>query len=722
MYFGGEKVEEIRGVVERITYQNEESGYGVIKVRVKGFSELLPLTGKFIEINVGTVIEAKGNFVVNKKFGKQFSVKEYKESLPASIYGIEKYLGSGLIEGIGPKFAKQIVEKFGENTINVIENDPMRLLDIPNIGVKRVHSIKESWRKHKNIKYLMIFLSECNVSTSIAHKIYKVYGEESVTKLKENPYGIVDDVYGVGFKTADLIAQKLGISNESYSRCRSGIFHILNQFASEGHCYASLDDLIQKGADLLDIPEHIVVMTFSYLRDIKELICENKDEIIYLPPFYHSEVGIAKRIYEIYQASKSNENINFEKILREIQKRNNIKYDETQISAIKTAISSKFSVITGGPGVGKTTITKAIIDIFKSMGKKIILTAPTGRATKRMTEMCGVEAKTIHRLLEADHKGKFSKNEENKLTGDVIIVDESSMIDVILMYNLLKAIPNEMTVILIGDADQLPSVGAGNVLNDIISSNVVSVIKLNRIYRQAESSKIIINSHKINLGQIPDLSNNNSSDFFFINNENPDDIVSEIKELCFKRLPKTYKVDVISDIQVLSPMKKGLLGTENLNTKLQSILNDNPLFIKRDVNKYKLGDKVMQIKNNYDKNVFNGDIGFINYIDLDNNTIKVDFDNNLVEYSYQELEELVLSYAITIHKSQGGEFPIVIIPIHFQSRIMLQRNLIYTGVTRAKKILILIGDPNALRYSIENNIAYNRRTLLKEKLINKFNT
>ncbi len=710
-------MEEINGVIERITYRDEESGYGVIKVRVKGFSELLTLTGKFIEMNVGAVIEAKGNFVVNKKFGKQFSVKEYRESLPASIYGIEKYLGSGLIEGIGPKFAKQIVEKFGKNTINVIENDPMKLLDIPNIGVKRINAIKESWKKHKNIKDLMIFLSNCNVSTSIAHKIYKVYGEKSITKLKENPYAVVDDVYGIGFKTTDLIAEKLGVSNESYNRCRSGIFYILNQFASEGHCYASIDDIIQKGMDLLNIPKHIIIMTFSYLKDIKELICENKDEIIYLPPFYHSEVGIAKRIYEISLAKKHNRNIDLEKILEVVQKRNNIKYDETQISAIKTAISSKFSVITGGPGVGKTTITKAIIDIFKSMNKKIILTAPTGRAAKRITETCKTEAKTIHRLLESDRKGKFSKNEENKLNGDVIIIDESSMIDVILMYNLLKAIPNEMTVILIGDADQLPSVGAGNVLKDIIISNVVPVIKLNKIYRQAEFSKIIINSHKINLGQIPDLSNKNSSDFFFINNENPENIVSEIKELCFKRLPKTYKVDAISDIQVLSPMKKGLLGTENLNIELQSILNPNPLFIKRGSNKYKLGDKVMQIKNNYDKNVFNGDIGFIRHIDLDNNTIKVDFDGNLVEYSYQELEELVLSYAITIHKSQGGEFPIVIIPIHFQSRIMLQRNLIYTGVTRAKKILILIGDSQALKYSIKNNISQNRKTLLKNRIV-----
>ncbi len=715
-------MDKVEGVVERITYQNEESGYGVIKIRANGFSELLTLTGKFVEMNIGTVIEANGDFVVNKKFGKQFCVKEYRESLPASIYGIEKYLGSGLIEGIGPKFAKQIVSKFGKDTINIIENDPMKLLTIPKMGEKRTRSIINSWKRHKNIKNLMIFLSDCSVSTSLAHKIYKVYGEESTKKLRENPYGIVDDIYGVGFKTADLIAKKLGISTESYDRCRAGIFHILNQFSKDGHCYTSLEDLVNKSAKLLGIPEHIVVMTFSHLRDIKELICEDKDKIIYLPPFYHSEIGAARRIYEISLASKSGNNIDFEKILEIIQKTCDIKYDETQISAIKTALSSKFSVITGGPGVGKTTITKAIISIFELMGKEIVLAAPTGRAAKRMAETCEIPASTIHRLLEGDRKGKFGKNEENKLEGDVIIIDECSMIDVILMYNLLKAIPNEMTVILIGDSDQLPSVGAGNVLNDIINSKVVPVIKLSKIYRQAESSKIITNSHKINLGQIPDLSNKNSSDFFFINNENPEDIVSKIKELCSKRLPKTYKIDPAADIQLLSPMKRGLLGTENLNAELQSVLNDNPLFIKRGTNKYKLGDKVMQIKNNYDKNIFNGDIGFIKHIDLDENTIEVDFDGNLVEYSYQELDELVLSYAITIHKSQGGEFPIVIIPVHFQSIMMLQRNLIYTGVTRAKRILILIGSPRALRYAIKNNVSQNRRTLLKEKLVNKFNT
>ena len=423
--------------------------------------------------------------------------------------------------------------------------------------------------------------------------------------------------------------------------------------ASEGHCYASLDDLIQKGTNLLDIyiPEYIVAMTFGHLKNINELICEENEKIIYLPPFYYSETGIIRRIHEIANAKLDKNNFNFENAIEEVQENSNIKYDDVQISAIKTAIFSKFSVITGGPGVGKTTITKAIIEIFKSINKKIILTAPTGRAARRLTEMCNAPAKTIHRLLEANQTGKFSKNEENKLVGDVIIIDESSMIDTILMYNLLKAIPNKMTVILIGDADQLPSVNAGNVLNDIINSNVIPVVKLSKIYRQSETSKIITYSHQINSGQIPDLSNKNNSDFFFIKESEPENIVSTIKELCLKRLPTTYNVNPVSDIQVLSPMKRGLLGTENLNIELQSILNYNKLLIKRGASKYKLSDKVMQVKNNYDKNVFNGDVGFIKDVDLEENTITVNFDYNIVEYSYQELDELVLSYAITIHKS-----------------------------------------------------------------------
>ncbi len=716
-------MEIITGIVERITYQNEENGYSVIKVRVKGFSELITLTGKFISINIGMVIEAKGDFTINKKFGKQFNVKEYKESLPASIYGTPKYFGSGLVEGIGPKFAKKIVDKFGEDTINVIENDPMKLLDIPKIGVRRVQTIKDSWSKHKNIKDLMIFLSDCGVSTSVAHKIYKVYGDKSITKLKENPYGIVDDVYGIGFKTADIIVEKLGQSKESYNRCRTGIFHILSKLAGEGHCYASFNNLVEKGAKLLDIPEHIIAMTFGHLRNTNELICEDSQKIIYSPAFYHSEVGVARRIFEISTLKNAAYgNIELDKIIKLVQTKNKIIYDETQISAIKTAVSSKFSIITGGPGVGKTTITKAIIDIFKSENKKIILAAPTGRAARRLIEMCKIESKTIHRLLEADHGGKFSKNEENKLIGDIIIIDESGVVDIILMYNLLKAIPNEMAVIMIGDADQLPSVGAGNVLNDIINSNVLPVIRLNKIYRQAEFSKIITNSHKINSGQMPDLKIKNNSDFFFISETEPENMVSIIKELCSQRLPNHYKVDKIADIQVLSPMKRGLLGTENLNLELQSVLNDAKLFIKRGANKYKRGDKVIQVKNNYDKDVFNGDIGIISDVNLDENSIIVNFDENFVEYKYQELDELVLSYSVTIYKAQGSEFLIVIIPIHFQSRIMLQRNLLYTGITRAKKSIVLIRDKNALKYAIENNVSGDRKTLLKDKIIKQFKT
>ncbi len=594
----------------------------------------------------------------------------------------------------------------------------MQLLDIPKIGVKRINAIKESWQGHKNIKDLMIFLSDCGISTSIAHKIYKVYGEESIAKLKENPYGIVDDVYGIGFKTADIIAEKLGQDKNGYNRCRAGIFYILSSLAGEGQCYASFEDLVRQGAKLLDIPEHIIAMTFSHLKNINELICENESKIIYLPPFYHSEVGIAKRICEIaHFKNKIIEDLDLEKIIKSVQDKNRIIYDSIQISAIKTAILSKFSVITGGPGTGKTTITKAIIDIFKSMDKKVILAAPTGRAARRLAEMSKVEAKTIHRLLEADHSGNFSKNSENKLSGNVIIIDESSMLDTILMYNLLKAIPNEMIVIMIGDADQLPSVNAGNVLNDIINSEVLPVTKLNRIYRQAEFSKIITNSHKINVGQMPDLKVKNNSDFFFISENDPENIVSIIKELCSQRLPNHYKVNKISDIQVLSPMKRGLLGTENLNIELQNALNDSKLFIKRGANKYKLADKVMQIKNNYDKDIFNGDIGIISDVNLDDNSITVDFDGNFIEYGYQELEELVLSYSVTIHKSQGAEFPIVVMPIHFQNRTMLQRNLLYTGITRAKKIVVLVGDKNALKYAVQNSISNERKTLLKEKLI-----
>lgn len=712
-------MEKFRGVVERVTYSDEEKGFSVLKISCKEYSGLITIVGNMASLSVGSVVTVEGNWTINVKFGKQLNVQKWEEALPASIYGIEKYLGSGLIRGVGPKFAKLIVNQFGAETIDVIENEPLRLLDIPNIGQKRVNMIKSAWTEQKDIKNIMLFLQEHGVSTAFGYRIYKAYGNQSIKKIKENPYTLVDDVYGIGFKTADSIALKLGVPNESYSRCRAGVFYVLNKLSEDGHCYASLNNLKEKGKEILNVEDHIIVMTFDHLYTLKDLICEDDKEIIYLPPFYFSELGTAKRIKEIHSYKAKNILIiNPDNAIEQLKQNNSIKYDDIQLAAIKTAITSKFSVITGGPGVGKTTITKAIIDILKQNHKKILLAAPTGRAAKRMTEICGISAKTIHRLLEVAPTKGFGKNTENKLKGDVLILDESSMIDILLMYNLLKAIPDEMTVIMIGDVDQLPCVGAGNVLKDIISSEAVPVVKLTHIYRQAMGSKIITNAHKINHGQMPDLSGGINSDFFFIEGNEPLKLIELIKDLCSKRLPKHYNVNPIHDIQVLTPMKKGDLGTDNINKTLQSSLNHNTYMLKHGATEYRLGDKVMQVKNNYDKDVFNGDIGIISNVNAIDKTLTVNFDGKNINYDILELDELVLSYAITVHKSQGGEFPIVVMPFTFKHFVMLKRNLLYTGITRARKAVILIGEKEAIKYAVKNNDAQARNTRLAERLTN----
>ncbi len=708
-------METLRGIVERITYFDENNGFSVLKIRCKGYSELVTISGNMSSVSVGSVLTLEGNWVINPKFGRQFNVVKWEESLPASIYGIEKYLGSGLIRGVGPKYAKLIVKTFGEETINVIENEPHRLTEVPNIGQKRISQIISAWKEHKDIKNLMIFLQDQDVSTALGHKIYKTYGSGSIDKVRENPYRLADEVNGIGFKTSDQIAMKLGMDKESYNRCRAGIFHILNQFANnEGHCYLPVDELVKNASEILDIEDAKIVMTFNHLINIKELIKEDDDKI-YLPPFFFSELGVARRINKIISC-KTNEIKSIDSKIKKLQKNSDIKYDEAQISAIKLALESKFSVITGGPGTGKTTITKAIIDIFKSENKKVLLTAPTGRAAKRMTEMCEITSKTIHRLLESSPKEGFGKNENNQLKGDVLIVDEASMIDLILMYNLLKAVPDEMAVILVGDKDQLPSVGAGNVLKDIIDSGVVPVIKLSQIYRQAQNSRIITNAHKINSGEIIDLSNDINSDFFFIESKDPKQTATLISDLCSKRLPKKYKLNPILDIHVLTPMKKGETGTDNLNTLLQSALNKNDRMLKRATVEYRLDDKVMQIKNNYDKDVYNGDIGYISDINLFDKKLTVNFEDRNIDYDILELEELILAYAMTIHKSQGGEFPVVILPVSFHHKIMLERNLLYTAVTRAKKLIILIGEKQAVKFAIENNNSRKRYSLLSERI------
>lgn len=710
-------MESLRGVVERITYANEETGYSVIKIKSKGYIDLVTVVGNMATVNVGSVITASGFWTNSPKFGRQFEAKEWEETLPASIYGIEKYLGSGLIKGIGPVYAKKIVNLYKEKTLFIIEEEPDTLLYVEGIGKKRVEMIKKAWQDQKEIKNIMIFLQSYGISTSFGSRIYKVYGNKSIEIVKENPYKLADDVYGIGFKTADTLAAKLGIDKDSFKRCRAGIFYTLSQLSEEGHCYAKEEQLIERCVEILEVEAPKIMMTISHILLEKELIKEEMD-IIYLPPFYYSESGVARRLNQIMKGSTNKRLRNSEEVIKEIEASEHIIYDEIQKMAIKQAEKSKVMVLTGGPGTGKTTTTHGIITLFYKSGMQVVLTAPTGRAAKRMSEATGMEAKTIHRLLECKPPEGYKKNEDNQIQGDVLIIDEASMIDIILMYNLLKAIPDHMIIIIVGDIDQLPSVGAGNVLQDIIASGVIPTVKLERIFRQAMGSKIITNAHKINKGENPDLRGGSGSNFFFIEEENSEEVISTIVTLCTKRLPSYYKVNPIRDIQILTPMQRTETGAANLNTVLQSALNKNTLCLKRGATEYRLSDKVMQIRNNYDKEVFNGDMGFITSIDLEERLLKVAFDDKEIEYETSELDELILAYATTIHKAQGSEYPIVVMPFTFSHYVMLQRNLLYTGITRAKKVVVLVGNRNAVYAAVKNNNVKNRNTRLEVRLKN----
>lgn len=723
---------KLRGVVERITYQNPENGYTVLKCAVKNYNDLVTVIGNLLDVNVGSVLLIDGNWKVDSKYGRQFVAESWEETLPATVFGIEKYLGSGLIKGVGPKFAKRIVGLFGTDTMDVIECDISRLKEVEGIGEKRIRQIHESWERQKEIKNVMLFLQDHGVSTSFAAKIYRQYGNDSIAKVKENPFRLADDIWGIGFKTADSIAEKLGIGKEAFVRLRSGIMYTLSSLADEGHVYAYKGQLIKQAAELLEAEESSIVMTLDQMladKDvISEPVSEEKGDAIYLPPFYYAEVGVAAKIRKLLQnpaqdrlwtslmeARRRTGNGALSIDVKKIEAKIGMEYDEIQADAIRQAAVSKIMILTGGPGTGKTTTTKGIISAYQSFGLKILLAAPTGRAAKRMTETTGLEAKTIHRLLECKPPEGYQKNEENPLEGDVLIVDECSMIDLVLMNSLLKAIPAGMRVVLVGDIDQLPSVGAGNVLRDLIDSGVVPVIRLTRIFRQAQTSRIIMNAHRINEGQMPDLSNGKETDFFFTTKEDPEEAVREIVSLVQHKLSRYYRT-LSSQIQVLTPMQKGVVGATNLNLALQEALNPQGDGLRRSGFIFRRDDKVMQIRNNYDKEVFNGDIGIIESVDLQNRTLKVNFDQHVVEYESSELDELVHAYATTIHKAQGSEYPIVVMPVLMNHYVMLQRNLIYTGITRAKKILVMVGTRKALACAVRNVTVHRRNTLLKERL------
>lgn len=703
---------KIRGVVERITYQNPENGYSVLRVAVKGYNELITVVGNLVDANVGSVLLIEGDWKVDKKYGSQFIAQKWEETVPATVFGIEKYLGSGLIKGVGPKFAKRIVNTFGMDTISIIEDNPERLNEVDGIGKKRVEMIVKSWEQQKEIKNIMLFLQGHEVSTSFAAKIYKTYGNDSIEIVKSNPYRLADDIWGIGFKTADSIASKLGFDKNCFTRCRSGILYTLNQLADEGHVYTEKEQLIAKSTELLNTEWEAVTDALEKILNTNDLILD--EEAIYLPPFYMAETGVARRL-KLLNDSPALIDTNLKVNIPKLQEKIGIEYDEIQAQGIQQAVNAKVMVLTGGPGTGKTTTTLGIIRILQIMGLRILLAAPTGRAAKRMTETTGMEAKTIHRLLEFKPPEGYQKNENSSIDGDVLIVDESSMIDIILMNSLLKAIPPHMKLILVGDIDQLPSVGAGNVLRDIIDSDQFPVIRLTKIFRQAQSSRIIMNSHRINAGEFPNLSNGRNTDFFYIEEEEPELAAKKIVELVKYRLPK-YCHTAPSDIQVLSPMQRGVVGAANLNILLQEAINPSDKCLYRAGRSFRQNDKVMQIRNNYDKEVFNGDIGIISSIDFENRRLTVIFDNRAVEYDVTELDELVQAYAITIHKSQGSEYPVVVMPVMMTHFVMLQRNLIYTGITRAKKMLVLVGTKKAISYAVKHVTVTKRNTKLRERL------
>ena len=702
----------LRCVVERITYQNPENGYSVLKVKVKGYNDLVTLVVNLLEVPVGSVLLCRGEWKVDKRYGSQFVAATWEETMPATVYGIEKYLGSGLVKGIGPRFARAIVQRFGTETIDIIETEIERLYEVPNIGRKRVAKIRESWEKQKDIKNVMLFLQGYGVSTAYAAKIYREYGKESIDKVRENPYRLADDIWGIGFKTADGIAAKMGYGKEDPRRCRSGILYTLGQLSDEGHVYAGEEQLVKTAGQLLEAGETAIRDTLAGMLQAEDLILDK--DAIYLPPFYHAECGTSRRLRDLAQSTGRSL---FDGLFdpSSLTAETGIEYDEVQLAAIRQAVTSKVMVLTGGPGTGKTTTTQGIIAALKKAGLRVLLAAPTGRAAKRMSEATGMEAKTIHRLLEYNPQDGYKRNDENPLEGDALIVDECSMIDILLMNNLLKAVPVGMRLVFVGDIDQLPSVGAGNVLRDIIDSQRIPVVRLVRIFRQAQKSRIVMNAHTINQGRFPDTSNGRDTDFFFMREDDPERAAETIVRLVKERLPRAYR-ESPDRIQVLTPMQRGVVGAANLNLLLQQALNPSGPSLNRGGYTYRQGDRVMQQRNNYDKDVFNGDLGYIREVDTEERTLKVDFDGKWAEYDVTELDELTLAYATTIHKAQGSEYPIVVMPVLMTHFVMLQRNLIYTGITRAKKICVLIGAMKALAYAVRDMSVLKRNTSLRERL------
>ncbi len=711
-------MDELSGYVENIVFTNDENGFTVAKLKESHKKTLTCIVGNMASVQPGESLLCQGEWANHPTFGKQFIVNSFIAKAPCDVIGIQKYLESGLVKGIGPVYAKKIVEKFGAETLDVIDKDPYRLTEVDGIGQKRIEKIRLCWNDQKQIREVMIFLRGHDVSPSFAQKIYKKYGNDSIKIVKDNPYQLSKEVFGIGFKIADRIARKMGFDLLSEKRIEAGIEFALWELSNYGHTCYPKNELLEEIKKILEVDADLILKVLD--RQVKEGILieaslSKESRFIWLKTFYFYEEEIAKNLNRLKKGSSTLRKIDLDKALDWVQKELHIKLAEKQKAAVRLGASEKLNIITGGPGTGKSTIINAILRITQKLTNKIILAAPTGRAAKRMSQITSKKAFTIHALLEYDFlNGSFKKNEDNPLKAHLVIIDESSMIDTALVYHLLKALPDEARLIFVGDIDQLPSVGPGYVLKDMIDSGFVTMTRLKEIFRQAKGSKIITNAHRINSGIFPDISS--SYDFKFIEENDAKKIQEKILDLVDKEIPLKYHFNKLDDIQVLSPMKKGLIGTEELNAELQKRLNPSSSFLIRNSKKFQTNDKVMQIKNNYDKHVYNGDIGRIKHIDSVDQEMVIEFEEKLVSYDFSELDEITLSYAVSVHKYQGSECPCIVIPIHTSHFKLLFKNLLYTAVTRGKKLVVIVGTKQAMAMAIKNNEVLKRFTGLKEHI------
>ena len=715
-------LDALRGTIERITFYNEENGYTVARFLPEGKSNVVTIVGNLMGASVGESLLLEGTWLNHPQHGRQFEIKRFSQQLPATIEGLKKYLGSGLIKGIGPVTAERIVKHFGLDTLQVIENDLGRLREVEGVGSKRIEIIQRGWQEQKQIKEVMLFLQSHGVSTSLAVKIYKAYGDGALHVVQNEPYRLARDIYGIGFLTADKIARAIGIKEDDPARIEAGVLYVLGKFSDDGNVFAVHDDLMHDSVEALNAPAQLIEQAIARLTKAEELYVE--DAAVYLAPFYYAEIGVANRLKQIKASPQSRlaefRTTEWHATFEWIATQNEIALSSKQQQAVQTALTSKVSILTGGPGTGKTTTVRALIQLLKAKRRTFKLAAPTGRAAKRLSEATGEPAQTLHRLLEfKPFEGKkFMRDRENPLDADLIIVDELSMIDLLLMNALMKAIDITSHILFIGDPDQLPSVGAGNVLKDLIASNFVPVVALNVIFRQSEDSLIIENAHRINKGQMP-LFSKTAKDFFLFTESEPEQAALRVVELVKSRIPHKFGLNSIDDIQVLSPMHRGEVGVGELNRALQDALNpaeERKNEWRHGSRIFRIGDKVLQTRNNYTKQVFNGDLGRVVAIDAEEQVFTIDFDGVRVDYEFGEADELVHAFAMSIHKSQGSEYRAVVIPLLTQHYMLLQRNLLYTGVTRAKSLVVLVGTQKAISIAVRNDKVAQRNSRLAKRL------